>query len=132
MPMYEWIALRPPLPPNSHLSRALTLSFVLAAAALSMLSIVTFWCLGDLAAGVADCGEDDASEDDATLVEGGGESGCRTARRRLQLGALFMGTTTRLLLGGLGTAAMVRVVGDRPTMKHGSFIAVEVLGWLLV
>jgi hypothetical protein len=134
VPAYEWIALRPPpsLPPNTHLGRALTLSFVLAAAALGVLSIVAFWCLGDLAAGAAGCGEDDASEDDATLVEGGGESGCRTARRRLQLGTLFVGTATRLLLGGLGTAAMVRVVGDRSAMKRGSFIAVEVLGWLLV
>jgi hypothetical protein len=69
----------------------------------------------------------DASEDDATLVEG-----AAAARRRLQLGALVLGTATRLLLGGLGTTAMARVIGERAHMKRGSFIAVEVLGWLLV
>ena len=63
---------------------------------------------------------------------GGGESGCRKARRRLQLGALFLGAATRLLLGALGTTAMARVVGDRSVLKRGSFIAIEVLGWLLV
>jgi hypothetical protein len=94
----------------------LTLSFVIAASALSMLSMIALWWLGNPAAG---------EEDDATLVEG-------ESARRLYLGTLFLGTATRLSLGGLGTAAMVRVISERSTIKHGSFIAVEVLGWLLV
>jgi len=126
VPAYEYFALPPPTPTPSttnagtHLGRALTLSFVIAAAALSVLGMIAFWGLGDAVAG------GDASEDDATLVEGG------AARRRLQLGALVLGTATRLLLGGLGTTAMARVIGERAHMKRGSFIAVEVLGWLLV
>ena len=70
-----------------------------------MLGIVAFWWLGDVGAEhERDC---DASEDDATLVEGGGESGCRNAPRRLlfKLGMLFLGAATRLLLGALGTTA---------------------------
>lgn len=136
VPVYEWIAFRPSPPPgtsSTHLGRALTLSFVLAAAALSVLGIVAFWWLGDVGGAERDCdaGEDDA---DATLVdsEGAGESGCGKARRRMRLGALLLGAATRLLLGVLGTAAMARVVGDRSALKRGSFVAVEVLGWLLV
>jgi len=95
-----------------------------------MLGIVAFWWLGDVGAErERDC---DASEDDATLVECGGESGCRNARRRLKLGVLFLGATTQLLLGALGTTAMARVVGDRSVPKRASFIPVEVLGWFLV
>ena len=43
----------------------------------------------------------------------------------------FFGTTTRLLLGGLGTKAIARVIVGSSTLKRGSLIAVEVLGWLL-
>jgi hypothetical protein len=97
-----------------------------------VLGIVAFWWLGDVGVG-RDC-DDDATgrEDDVMLVEGGGEYGRRNARRRMKLGVLFLGAATRLLLGALGTTAMVRVVGDRSVLKRGSFIAVEVLGWLLV
>ena len=122
---------------SAHLGRTLTLSFVLAAAALSVFGILAFWWLGDV--------DGDVSwQDEATLVEGGGgydgeskssesERGASPAtRRRLRLGMLSLGIATRLLLGALGTAAMARVVGDRSAMKRGSFIAVEVLGWLLV
>jgi hypothetical protein len=57
---------------DTHVGRALTLSFVHAAAALSVLGIVTFWCLGDVGAErERDC---NASEDDARLVVSGGES----------------------------------------------------------
>lgn len=109
---------RPPIPPSNstHVGRVLTLSFVLAASALSMLSMIALWWLGNPAAG---------EEDDATLVEG-------ERARRLYLGTLVLGTATRLSLGGLGTGAMVCVINERSTIKHGSFIAVEVLGWLLV
>ncbi|KAI0255609.1 hypothetical protein BJV78DRAFT_687941 [Lactifluus subvellereus] len=62
---------------------------------------------------------------EATLVES-------ERARRLHLGTLFLGTATRLSLSGLGTTAMVRAISERLTTKHGSFIAVEVLGWLLV
>ena len=125
---------------------------MLAAAALSVLGIVAFWWLGDVGdererecdAREEEEKEEEEEEDGATLrvVEsesgggggggGGGELGCGDARRRMQLGVLFLGAATRLLLGVLGTAAMVRVVGDRTVLKRGSFIAVEVLGWLLV
>ncbi|KAH9060356.1 hypothetical protein EDB83DRAFT_2387125 [Lactarius deliciosus] len=91
--------------------RVLTLAFVIAAAALSVLSMLALWWSGDSA----------GDADDATLVEG----------ERTHLGPLLLGTATRLLLGALGTTAMVCVVGDR-TIKRGSFIAIEVLGWLLV
>ena len=137
VPVSEYIAVRPIAHANaaaaarSHLGRTLTLSFVLAAAALSVVDMLAFWWLGDVD---GDVGE----EDDATLVERGGYDGNgnsergTTRWRRLQLGMLSLGTATRLLLGGLGTTAMARVIGDRPAMRLGSFIAVEVLGWLLV
>jgi hypothetical protein len=115
MPAY--IALRPVPPHNSTpMGRMLTLSFVIAAAALSVLSLITLWWFSDIEVG---------NEDDATLVEG-------ERARRLQLGKLFLGIATRLSLGALGTMAMVRVISERSTIKRGSFMAVEVLGWLLV
>jgi hypothetical protein len=121
MAEYEYIALVRPVPPSSstlaHLGRELTLSFVIAAAALSVLSLIALWWFSDPACG----------EDDATIVEGDE----RTARRQ-HLAALVLGTATRLLLGGLGTTAMARVIAERSTIKRDSFIAVEVLGWLLV
>lgn len=120
MAEYEFIALRPVPPPSStgaHLGRALTLSFVIAAAALSVLSLIALWWFSDPS----------CDEDDATIVEGDGR-----AARRQHLAALFLSTATRLLLGGLGTTAMARVIAERSTIKQDSFIAVEVLGWLLV
>jgi hypothetical protein len=120
MAEYEYIALRPVPPPSNtgaHLGRALTLSFVIAAAALSTLSLIALWWFSD-----PSCGEDDA-----TIVEGD-----ERAARRQHLAALVLGTATRLLLGGLGTTAMARVIAERSTIKRDSFIAVEVLGWLLV
>ena len=110
----------PPPPPTSggaHLGRALTLSFVIAAAALSVLSLIALWWFG----------EPGGEEDDATIVEGD-----ERAARRLHLAALSLGTATRLLLGALGTTAMARVIAERSTIKQGSYVAVEVLGWLLV
>jgi len=134
VPIYEYIALRPVEPTDaasgasSHLGRTLTLAFVFAAAALSVLDMLAFWWLGDV--------DSDVSEDDATLVERGydGDSNSErgATRRRIQLGMLSLGTATRLLLGGLGTTAMAQVIGGRLAMKRGSFIAVQVLGWLLV
>ena len=134
VPVSEYIALQPVAHANtasgtgSHLGRTLTLSFVLAAAALSVLDMLAFWWLGDV--------DSEASEDDVTLVERGHDSDSNSVRgatrRRLQLGMLSLGTATRLLLGGLGTTAMARVVGDREAMKRGSFVALQVLGWLLV
>lgn len=119
---YEYIAIRPvPPPPPSiavaHLGRELTLSFVIAAAALSVLSLIALWWFSD-----ASC-----DEDDATIVEGD-----ERAARRQHLATLVLGAATRLLLGGLGTTAMARVIAERSTIKRDSFIAVEVLGWLLV
>jgi len=106
-----------------HLGRALTLSFVIAAAALSVLSLISLWWFEDPSGG----------EDDATIVEGEGEvDDLERAARRLHWAALFLGTATRLLLGGLGTTAMALVIAERSTIERGSFIAVEVLGWLLV
>lgn len=120
MAEYEYIALVRPVPPSSilaHLGRELTLSFVIAAAALSVLSLIALWWFSDPA----------CDEDDATIVEGDDR-----AARRQHLAALVLGTATRLLLGGLGTTAMARVIAERSTIKRDSFIAVEVLGWLLV
>jgi hypothetical protein len=122
MAEHEYIAPRPvpPLPPfstSAHLGRDLTLSFVIAAAALSVLSLIALWWFSDPS----------CDEDDATIVEGD-----ERAARRQHLAALFLGTATRLLLGGLGTTAMARVIAERATIKRDSFIAVEVLGWLLV
>ena len=122
MAEYEYIALRPIPPPPSniaaaHLGRELTLSFVIAAAALSVLSLIALWWFN----------EPSCDEDDATIVEGD-----ERAVRRQHLAALVLGTATRLLLGGLGTTAMARVIAERSTIKRDSFIAVEVLGWLLV
>ncbi|KAH9963757.1 hypothetical protein BC827DRAFT_1154258 [Russula dissimulans] len=123
--VYEYIALpsRAGAAGGHHphpLGRALTLSFVIAAAVLSVLSMAALRWLGEPPGG--DC---DSEDDDATLVEG-------ERARRLHIGGLLLGTATRLLLGGLGTTAMVRVISERSTIKRGSFIAVEVLGWLLV
>ena len=121
MAEYEYIALRPvPPPPSStsaHLGRELTLSFVIAAAALSVLGLIALWWFSDPS----------CDEDDATIVEGD-----ERAARRQHLAALVVGTATRLLLGGLGTTAMARVIAERSTIKRNSFIAVEVLGWVLV
>ncbi|KAH8997686.1 hypothetical protein EDB86DRAFT_2914367 [Lactarius hatsudake] len=108
VPVY--IALLP-APRPAQTGRVLTLAFVIAAAALSVLSMLALWWSGDPA----------GDADDATLVEG----------ERTHLGPLLLGTATRLLLGALGTTAMVCVVGDR-AIKRGSFIAIEVLGWVLV
>jgi hypothetical protein len=115
MPVY--IALRPTLPPNNtHIGRALTLSFVIAATVLSVLNLITLWWFSEPLVG---------DGDDATLVED--ERGWR-----LHLGALYLGAATRLSVGGLGTMAMARVIGEQSTIKRGSFVAIEVLGWLLV
>ncbi|KAI0296503.1 hypothetical protein B0F90DRAFT_1919051 [Multifurca ochricompacta] len=114
--VYEYIALRPLPPPlttphvHTHtrthptMGCALTLSFVITAAVLSIISMLTLWWIGDPAV---------EEDDDATLVEG----------ERI---------ATRLLLAGLGTTAMASVISERSVIKLGSFIAVEVLGWLLV
>lgn len=119
---HAYLALLPvPLPPSAHLGRALTLSFVIAAAALSVLSLIALWWFG----------ESGGVEDDATIVEGDDDSDERAARR-LHLTALSLGTATRLLLGALGTTAMARVISERSSIKQGSFVAVEVLGWILV
>ncbi len=121
MAEYEYIALRPVPPPSStsaHLGRTLTLSFVIAAAALSVLSLIALWWFRDPS----------GDEDDATIVEDDGDG----YERRLHLAALFLGIATRLLLGALGTTAMARVIAERWTIKRDSFIAVETLGWLLV
>ena len=119
---HAYFALRPvPPPPSAHLGRALTLSFVIAAAALSVLSLIALWWFG-ASSGV---------EDDATVVEGEDDSDERAARR-LHLAALSLGTATRLLLGALGTTAMARVISERSSIKQDSFVAVEVLGWILV
>ena len=118
---HAYFALPPGLPPptsgGAHLGRALTLSFVIAAAALSILSLIALWWFG----------EPGGEEDDATIVEGD-----ERAARRLHLAALSLGTATRLLLGALGTTAMARVIAERSAIKQGSYMAVEVLGWLLV
>ncbi|KAI9442717.1 hypothetical protein H4582DRAFT_1930471 [Lactarius indigo] len=114
VPVY--IALLPaPAPAPAQTGRVLTLAFVIAAAALSVLSMLALWWSSDDPAGDAD---------DATLVEG--------ERGAAHLGPLLLGTATRLLLGALGTTAMVCIVGDHGAIKRGSFIAIEVLGWLLV
>jgi hypothetical protein len=118
---HAYFVLRPVPPPSAHLGRALTLSFVIAAAVLSVLSLIALWWFG----------ESGSVEDDATIVEGGDDSDERAARR-LHLAALSLGTATRLLLGALGTTAMARVISERSSIKQGSFIAVEVLGWILV
>jgi hypothetical protein len=116
IPVY--IALRPTSPHsnNTPIGRVLTLSFVITAAALSVLSLITLWWVSDSPEG---------DEDDAMPVEG-------SRARRLHLGTLFLGIATRLSLGGLGMTAMVRVMSERSTIKRNSFIAVQVLGWLLV
>jgi hypothetical protein len=97
---------------------------VIAAAALSVLSLIALWWFEDPS----------GDEDDVTIVEADEDEGedSERAARRLHWAALFLGTATRLLLGGLGTAAMARVIAERSTIKRGSFIAVEVLGWLLM
>jgi hypothetical protein len=97
---------------------------VIAAAVLSVLSLIALWWFEDPS----------GDEDDATIVEGAEGEGDESERaaRRLHWAALFLGTATRLLLGGLGTTAMARVIAERSIIKRGSFIAVEVLGWLLV
>jgi len=127
--VYEYIALPARAGADNHhhhphLGRALTLSFVIAAALLSVLSMIALKWVSDPS---SQAGAGEREEDDATLVESG-----ERARRRLYIGGLLLGTATRLLLGGLGTTAMVRVISERSTIKRGSFIAVEVLGWLLV
>jgi hypothetical protein len=120
---YEYTALRPVSPPSStsaHLGRTLTLSFVIAAAALSVLSLIALWWFKDPS----------GDEDDAMIVGDRGDG--YGYERRLHLAALFLGTATRLLLGALGTTAMARVIAERWSIKRDSFIAVEILGWLLV
>ena len=116
-PVPAYIALRPapPPPPPAQMGRVLTLAFVIAAAVLSVIGILALWWSGDPA----------GDADDVTLVED--ERTCRS-----HLGSVFLGTATRLLLGALGTAAMAQVIGERAAIKRGSFIAIEVLGWLLV
>jgi hypothetical protein len=114
VPVY--IALRPASPsPPALTGRVLTLAFVIAAAVLSVLGILALWWSGDPA----------GDADDATLVEG-------ERTHRSHLGSVLLGTATRLLLGAFGTAAMAQVIGERAAIKRGSFIAIEVLGWLLV
>jgi hypothetical protein len=109
VPVY--IALLP-APPPAQTGHVLTLAFVISAAALSVLSMLALRWSGD--------------PDDATLVED-------EPTRRPHLGPLLLGTATRLLLGALGTTAMVQVIGEHAAIKRGrSFIAIEVLGWLLV
>jgi hypothetical protein len=133
-PVYEYIALQPPPASGggTHiLGRTLTLSFVLAAAALSVLSMVALWLPREQDAGSG------GDADDATLVEAADGRG--GTARWVRVGALVGGIATRLLLGALGTAAMVRVGVERRAREaapvprgRGSFVAVEVLGWLLV
>lgn len=112
VPVY--IALLP-APPPAQMGRVLTLAFVISAAVLSVLGMLALWWSGEPA----------GDADDATLVDAD-----RT--RRPHLGSLLLGTATRLLLGALGTTAMAQVIGERAAIKRGSFIAIEVLGWLLV
>ncbi len=100
MTEYEYTALRP-VPQltsgaGAHLGHTLTLSFVIAAAVLSLLSLIALWWFNDLP----------SDENDVTIVEGNVD-GDERATHRLHLTALFLGTATRLLLGGLGTMAMV-------------------------
>jgi hypothetical protein len=56
----------------------------------------------------------------------------RAASADVRRAQIFLCAVTRLLLGTLGTTAMGRLVDDRSVLKRGSFIAVEVLGCLLV
>ncbi|KAI0291137.1 hypothetical protein BC826DRAFT_509274 [Russula brevipes] len=82
-PVYEYIALRPPPASGggTHtLGRTLTLSFVLAAAALSVLSMVALWLPREQDAGGGDA-------DDATLVEAA--EGRAGAARWVRVGALW-------------------------------------------
>ena len=111
VPVY--IALLP-APPPAQMGRVLSLAFVIAAAAQSVLSILALWWSGDPA----------GDTDDATLVEG--------ERTPARIGPVLLGTATRLLLGALGTTAMVQVIGEHAAIERDSFIAIEVLGWLLV
>lgn len=104
-----------PVPPRTQTGHVLTMAFVIAAAALSVLGMLALWWSGDPA----------GDADEVTLVEG--ERTCRP-----HLGSLLLGTATRLLLGALGTTAMAQVIGERAAIKRGSFITIEVLGWLLV
>jgi hypothetical protein len=113
VPVY--IALLPAPPPTQILGRVLTLAFVISAAVLSVLGILVLWWSGDPA----------GDADDATLVDA-------EHTRQPHLRSLLLGTATRLLLGALGTTAMAQVICERAAIKRGSFIAIEVLGWLLV
>ena len=116
VPVY--IAVLPvPSPAQTRTSRVLTLAFVISSAVLSVLSILALWLYGDPA----------RDAEDATLVDADPD---RT--RRPHLGSLLLGTATRLLLGALGTTAMAQVIIERAAIKRGSFITIEVLGWLLV
>jgi hypothetical protein len=112
MPVHEWIAsLRSsvssaqPEHCTTHVGRTLTLSFVLPAAALSVLGVVAFWYLGDVC--VERDRDYDASDDDATLAAGGGRRRVvmQEHAQRLKLDMLFLGAATRLLLGTLPLAA---------------------------
>jgi len=86
---------------NSHPAQVLTsaahsLLFMIAATVLSLLSLIALWWFSDLP----------SDENDVTIVEGNVD-GDERATHCLHLTALFLGTATRLLLGGLGTMAMV-------------------------
>jgi hypothetical protein len=121
---------------------------VLTAAALSAFGILAFWSLGDLEGDVVGLDQDDpealveesasgGSRSESERSIGGGASASASAsasatRRRFRLGVLALGIATRVLLGALGMIAMARVVADREVMRRGSFIAVEVLGWILM
>ena len=116
VPVY--IAVLPvPLPAHTQIGRVLTLAFVISAAVQSVLGMLALWWSGDPA----------GDADDATLVDADPDH-----TRRPHLGSLLLGTATRLLLGALGTTAMAQVIGDHAAIKRSSFIAIEVLGWLLV
>ena len=57
------------------------------------------------------------------FMESGGKLGCRKVRCQLQLGTLFLGAVTQLLLGALGTTVMARVIGNRSVFKSSLFLA---------
>ena len=104
-------------PAQTETGRVLTLAFVISSAVLRVLGILALWLYGD----------PEGEAEDATLTDADSD---RT--RRPHLGSLLLGTATRLLLGALGTTAMAQVIIDRAAIKRGSFITIEVLGWLLV
>ena len=117
VPVYIAVLPVPSPAQTQKTGRVLTLAFVISSAVLSVLGILALWLYGD----------PEGEAEDATLTDADSD---RT--RRPHLGSLLLGTATRLLLGALGTTAMAQVIIERAAIKRGSFITIEVLGWLLV